>query len=459
MISLPRKEYTNADVKERSFIINNYKEDVKFLKATADFYNVGIYKLLERYVNILETDYAKLCLKKSGLKIKKQQIQELGKAVEYNIPYLIEKNQEFIEQVLKPKINKERYEKKTDPDALMRLENIEVVLESYKEINGMLEYFINLCNLASTKLTSAKTPRMPIVKDFLMEATVYGKSALVYLKKLNHHIHEVEKLISENKLSEKGRSIAEPRLELERFLALLLKETINFIETLYKGCQNFDKMYDYTFNPMDDEMKDCLEIHFIKPMKKIQELNDAVFDECNYFARGSTICDIFASFQTFVDGLFCKGLMLTDTHFVRIFENMNLLSTEGDEMAELFSNVWDILSKNEDMDELFEELQEVHSLKASLRFAFRNIFKDLAYLKNLFADIKFADTMQSRNYVTMHFEAYERFEIILAKKKTDGIIFDEMVEQLIELMKNQHPKYIKMVEAFLVKYCDYHIQE
>ena len=49
----------------KEYLQNIEKEDVKFLKATADFYNVGIYKLLERYVNILEIGYAKLCLKKS----------------------------------------------------------------------------------------------------------------------------------------------------------------------------------------------------------------------------------------------------------------------------------------------------------------------------------------------------------------------------------------------------------
>ena len=58
---------------------------------------------------------------------------------------------------------------------------------------------------------------MPIVKNYLLEAKTFGKSALVYLKKINNHINEVEKMILNNELSQKGRSIAEPRLELERF--------------------------------------------------------------------------------------------------------------------------------------------------------------------------------------------------------------------------------------------------
>lgn len=116
------------------------------------------------------------------------------------------------------------------------------------------------------------------------------------------------------------------------------------------------------------------------------------------------------------------------------------------------------MQKVADIGTLEKQLLIIHELKASVRNAFRNVIKDALLMKNQFEDVDWEAIEQSKKYANLHFEAFERFEVILSEKKVSGEIRDDMVEQLEYLMRDQHQKFVELVEAFLINYCEYEIR-
>jgi hypothetical protein len=134
------------------------------------------------------------------------------------------------------------------------------------------------------------------------------------------------------------------------------------------------------------------------------------------------------------------------------------LAEEGDILIVLFGKFWDLMQKVADIGTLEKQLLIIHELKASVRNAFRHVIKDARLMVNLFEDVDWEAVEGAKKHAQIHFEAFERFEIILAEKRVSGEIRDDMVEQLEYLMRDQHQKFVELVEAFLINYCDYEIR-
>jgi hypothetical protein len=73
VLKMNRNEYLFENIKNYAKVIGNYREDIKFLKPYASYYDFKIYPLLERSIEILDENYGKLCLEKSGLTLRKRQ--------------------------------------------------------------------------------------------------------------------------------------------------------------------------------------------------------------------------------------------------------------------------------------------------------------------------------------------------------------------------------------------------
>jgi hypothetical protein len=206
---------------------------------------------------------------------------------------LIEYNRDYIEEILKPKINEAKYqEHEGGGDMSAQLGAISKILDSYPVIFGILDYFKNLNNLVTHYFCNSETPRLPLVKEYMIEANKLESAVWGLQKVLYTHIGDMEKMLNSGELTKKAVRIAVQRLELEQFIVNIVDTTITFIQNLGKGVADFEKGYGNIYDPMDDHCRDIMLQCFVNPIESMIKEQNTVYMQYEHFCRGYIIRDL-----------------------------------------------------------------------------------------------------------------------------------------------------------------------